>query len=231
MQKTPIEWVKNPDGTQGYTSNPIRGLCPMACKLPDGRVYCYEARRRQRFKIPIHFEFHQKELRKIEWARDSRGIFLGSTIELFHKAIPYDWRRAVFKTIRACCPQHRFYVLTKLPHLIDWSMPENVWLGTSITKNEDIWRRNRLVLSNAKIKFISFEPLLENLDFTLYQGIDWIIIGRLTQYGHKYDPKLRWIKKIVRNCADYGIKVFLKDNLKEIWGEPLIQEFPKIEDE
>jgi len=106
-------------------------------------------------------------------------------------------------------------------------MLENIWLGTSITKNEDIWRRNRLVLSNAKIKFISFEPLLERLDFTLYQGIDWIIIGRLTQHGHKYDPKLRWIKEIVRGCADYGIKVFLKDNLKDIWGEPLIQEFPE----
>ena len=87
-------------------------------------------------------------------------------------------------------------------------------------------RRNRLVTSNAKIKFISFEPLLEDLDFYLYQKIDWIIIGRLTQHGYKHDPKLRWITKIVRNCADYGVKVFLKDNLKPIWGNNLIQQLP-----
>jgi len=232
LNKTKIEWVKNPDGTQGYTSNPIRGLCPMACKLPDGRVYCYEARRRQRFKIPINFEFHQKELRKIENAKGSRGIFLGSTIELFHDMIPYDWRRSVFKTIRAC-PQHRFYILTKLPQNIDREMPDNMWLGVSITGNthEDFNRASFFGFKprKAKVQFISYEPILEEPVRNI-PNVDWIVVGRLTGHGKKYDPKIEWIQSIIKDARDTDTPVFLKDNLIPIVGQKLVsqyQEFPE----
>ncbi|MBA7665295.1 hypothetical protein ES703_73365 [subsurface metagenome] len=112
-------------------------------------------------------------------------------------------------------------------------MPGNVWLGVTITGEKGEWEAfdlGVLCSKSAKIIFISVEPLLHDLTWNVLDGLqyfNWIIIGRLTQHGHKYDPKLKWIKKIVRYCADYGIKVFLKDNLKDIWGEPLIQEFPE----
>ena len=230
MNKTKIEWVKNPDGSQGFTSNPISGLCPVGC------WYCYGKKLYKR-KLNKYFDeqlvFWSHRLDKIQKRKKSAGIFMCSTFEIFHPvtntSVPWNpyttWRDVIFRTM-ANCPQHRFYILTKYPQNIDRPMPDNVYLGVSITKNEDIWRRNRLVTSNAKIKFISFEPLLEDLDFYLYQKIDWIIIGRLTQHGYKHDPKLRWITKIVRNCADYGVKVFLKDNLKPIWGNNLIQQLP-----
>jgi len=172
------------------------------------------------------------EIESIEKRKKPAGIFICSTYEIFHpdtnrqiEGESASARDKIFETIEAC-PQHRFYVLTKFPQNIDRPMPDNVHLGVSITKNEDIWRRNRLVTTDARIKFISFEPLLEELDFTLYQKIDWVIIGRLTSFGNKYNPRLEWITDMVNRCSDCGVKVFLKDNLKSIWVDNLIQQFP-----
>jgi len=218
--------VKNPDGTQGYSSNPIRGLCPVRC------WYCYESARRRRFKIPPHFEFHRKELREIEQTKKPRGIFLGSVIELFHEAIPYDWRGTVFKTIRAC-PQHRFYILTKLPQNIDRPMPDNVWLGVSVIKGDDDgWMRLYwLKQASAKLKFVSFEPMLGRLNTPIIVNageFDWYIFGRLTRHGKKFDPKKDWLKFPIEYLKHVkGKPIFLKDNLRDIWGPDLIQEMPE----
>lgn len=87
-----------------------------------------------------------------------------------------------------------------------------------------------LMAKKAKLKFISIEPLLDSLRLNVLDGLryfDWIIIGRLTQFGHKYDPSKIWIDFIVQTAKKFRIPIFLKDNLKEIWGEPLIQEMPK----
>lgn len=106
-------------------------------------------------------------------------------------------------------------------------MPDNVWLG--VTVEEEIYYKKRIYYLNqtkAKLKFISFEPIMEYITLNLNPQ-NWIIIGRLTQYGKKYQPKKWWIEDIVNRARFYNIPIFLKDNLKEIWGEPLIQEFPE----
>lgn len=140
-------------------------------------------------------------------------------------------RNRIFETIESC-PHHRFYILTKFPENIDRPMPHNVWLGITITGRDDLWRINYLGKAKAKLKFISFEPLL---DFALnrfyrFNWFDWVIVGRLTGYGRKYDPKKFWLRSIFYECKDFkGIPIFLKDNLKGIWGESLIQEMPEEE--
>ena len=60
-----------------------------------------------------------------------------------------------------------------------------------------------------------------------WDDIDWLILGRLTGYGKKHDPPRDWIESRVRIMKNAGIPIFLKNNLKDIWGEPLIQEFPE----
>ena len=211
--KTSIGWTD-------LTCNPIKGKCKGGC------WYCYYSGKRgiaNRFKLDSEIRLDLDVFFKLP--KSPKKIFLCSTHDLFGDWIPSWWRYAIFERIESYS-QHTFQILTKFPQNIDRPMPDNVYLGVTITKNEDIWRRNRLVTTDAKIKFISFEPLLEDLDFTLYQKINWVIIGCLTGYGHKYDPKLKWIKKIVRNCADCGIRIFLKDNLSHIWGNNLIQQIP-----
>jgi protein gp37 len=229
MQRTRIEWVRNPDGNQGLSWNPIKGVCPKKCRLPDGRIYCYGKRFYDRYGWDPNLRLDEKELQKPLRRIKPSGFFI-SMMEIFHSKISFRWRQFIFKIIENC-PQHRFYILTKCPENIDRPMPDNVWLGVSVTTKYDFNLRVPIIDEiNAKIKFISFEPLLKKipLQYTYLYGIDWIIIGRLTGFGKKYDPKLTWIEHI-KYCADvHNIPVFLKDNLKYIWREGLIQEFPRV---
>lgn len=61
----------------------------------------------------------------------------------------------------------------------------------------------------------------ENLD-----GISWVIVGRLSGYGHKYNPKIEWVEEIVKAADKAGIPVFQKDNLKPLLEDNLRQELP-----
>ena len=107
-------------------------------------------------------------------------------------------------------------------------MPDNVWLGVTITGDDDQWNKAfNLYSQQSKIKFISFEPLFQPIEIIDELWVfDWIITGRVTGQGKKYQPERAWIQEIVDECKNSDTPVFLKNNLKEIWGEPLIQEFP-----
>lgn len=229
MQRTKIEWTD-------YTWNPIKGLCPVDCKLPDGKSYCYAK------AIYNRFEWMQEDIGEYgylaEWELEQpikrkkpTKIFTCSTFELFHPCTK-SIRDAIFKTIESC-PQHTFQILTKFPENIDRPMPDNVWLGVSVTGGKDLWRVKELYDSVAKIKFISIEPLLSDIEISVkyaaFENIDWVIIGRLTGHGNKYNPKLYDLVEIRHVIKILKIPLFLKNNLKSIWGENLIQEFPENE--
>lgn len=228
MQKTKIEWVRNPDGTQGFSWNPIKGLCPVGC------WYCYAR------PLYYRFEWMLEDTGEIgylaEWELEQpikrkkpTGIFVCSTYELFHSPDKFA-RDEIFKTIEQC-PQHRFYILTKCPENIDRPMPDNVWLGTTITKQKELLRITKIELIEAKKRFVSFEPLLDFINwdgFRLeFSSLDWMITGKLTGHGKEYDPKLYWMNQIKFYAGYYGIPLFMKNNLKRIWPGPLIQELPK----
>lgn len=230
MNKSKIEWTD-------YTWNPIKGLCPVDCKLPDGKSYCYARRIYKRFTpqwkgwngsdAPFVLADEFVQLDKLK--KPSR-IFVCSTFELFHSSVKkhIHW---IFNAIEKN-PQHTFQILTKFPQNIDRAMPDNVHLGVSVTKGDDDgWLRiYHLKQAEAKIKFVSFEPLLGMLNTPIILNavdFDWFIFGRLTGFGKKYDPERRIIEPAVNYFKGYKKPVFLKNNLKPIWGENLIQEFPK----
>ena len=223
MQKTKIEWVKNPDGTQGYTWNPIKGICPVGC------WYCYGRRIYKRFKWIPQLRFDQRALEEPCYLKKPSKIFVCSTFELFHPNVKPWYRDKIFEIIHYH-PQHTFQILTKFPQNIDREMPDNVWLGITITgnKHEDFIRASEFGFRKrkAKIQFVSYEPLFEEPVQNI-PHVDWIIVGRLTGYGNKFNPKREWIERLIEIPVLSGTPIFLKDNLKEIWGEPLIQEFPK----
>ena len=212
MQKTNIEWAD-------YSWNPIKGLCPVGC------WYCYARRMYKRFKWD-----EDLSLQGFNWFPEKPSkIFICSTMEIFHSSIPKKWRDYIFKTI-SLFPQHTFIILTKLPQNIDREMLDNIWLGVSVTKNKDRWRIEELFNKKARIKFVSFEPLLEYLNepspFSIFE-LDWMIIGQLTGYGKKYQPEKEWILSMCNPTMRKHVKIFLKNNLKNIWPGPLIQEFPE----
>ena len=241
MQKTKIEWVKNQDGSQGYSWNPIKGKCPAECKLPDGRIYCYGHGLYDRFDwlsegtVPeslISGVIDEGELGAPKKRKKPTGIFACSTYDLFfHKH--HSWRDGIFETIEAC-PHHRFYILTKFPQNIDRELPDNVWLGVSVTEGKDWPRVNALRRQSAAVKFVSFEPLLGDVhvgdshEDVLRSApfLDWVIIGRLTGFGHKFDPPFKQLRYMVEHFEKFNTPVFLKNNLSGIWPGKLIQEVP-----
>lgn len=221
MQKTKIEWTD-------YTWNPIKGLCPVGC------WYCYARKMYKRFgwnpKIRIADEFPGMIFmplydRKREVIK--RKVFVCSTFELFHPLVKKQWRDWIFDIIEYN-NNLTFQILTKFPQNIDRPMPDNVWLGTTVTDDGDMINTWRLRDHYAKIKFISIEPIFEHIDsWMIHHSCKWIIVGRLTGYGKKHQPKREWINELVIKARDRRIPIFLKNNLKEIWGKPLIQEFPE----
>jgi protein gp37 len=251
MNKTKIEWVKNPDGTQGYTWNPITGCL-------NGCSYCYarklaNTRLKERylantnltpdylamqhalnrdavepFQNPFYPRFWPERLEQPFEIRGSMGIFPCDMSDLFGISIPHHWTEAVLNVIKIA-EQHRFYLLTKQPqNLKKFSpFPDNCWVGVSATDHDAYCKSlHKIKEIEAKVKFISFEPLLESqteqsyysssvmvIDLKYY-SISWVIIGAQTK-PYK-PPKIEWVQEIVEACDNAGIPVFLKDNLRPL---------------
>jgi len=229
--------VKSSIGWCSMTLNPIKGLCPMGCRLPDGRIYCYYS---GELGFAQRFFKRDPELRLdlsvfSSLPKTPKRIFLCSTNDYWGDWIPDEWREAIRKKTEQY-PQHTFQLLTKQPqNLSKYSpYPDNWWVGVTITNNYQVGLANLFFDRHkvkAKIRFISFEPLLEeikNLWGIDERDIQWVIIGRLTGFGHRYDPEVEWIENIVKVCKKSGIPVYLKENLKQIWKGKLIQEIPKL---
>lgn len=236
LTRTKIEWVKNPDGTQGFSANPIKGRCPVGCK------WCYAWGEDnpqalvKRFKWDKTLRFEPKVLRDIEKRKAPSGIFMCSTMELFHFRIDEDWRSQILWTIREN-ERHRFYLLTKRPD----QMPSpffvpHCWVGVTVTSSKDEWRYYGLALKpSVYLRFISFEPLLgalSNYEFPkLKEEISWLILGAQTG-GKKADrviPKREWVEPILEQADKYKIPVFIKNNMRGLvnqWGIPFKQEMP-----
>lgn len=230
MQRTDIEWTD-------FSWNPILGMCPVDCKLPGGQSYCYARRMYKRFQWMDKLEgvdeeailMKEYELCEPGKLKKASKIFVCSTIEIFHPEVLKEYRDMIFMVIKDN-PQHTFQILTKFPQNIDRDMPDNVWLGVSITRTSEITRWTNLYFhQRANLKFVSFEPLLEQLGF-YPSGSDWIIMGRLTSFGNKHQPEKVWIREIVDECKNNEVPVFLKDNLIPIIGKEYVmkyREFPK----
>jgi protein gp37 len=213
MNKTKIEWCD-------YTWNPIKGLCPVGC------WYCYARAIYKRFKLDERLCLDITTLWEPNRIKAPSRIFVCSTMEIFHPSVDKAWRDWIFTTIKSCF-RHTFIILTKMPERIDRPMPDNVWLGTSVTGERDMGRMITLGEKSAQTKFLSIEPLLEDLGDWTFAAVDWIIIGRLTGHGKKYDPGKEWIQNILDCAAILERPVFMKNNLREIWGKPLRQEYPR----
>jgi len=247
MNKTKIEWVQNPDGSQGYTWNPITGClngCPYcyarrlansrlkerylanpntAIKYqPEASIKEYEHQRTD----PFYPRFWPERLRELSNRKQQLmdgepkpiGVFVCDMSDLFGIGVPEDWTRQVMDMIWDNDEYDRFYLLTKQPqNLIKWSpFPDNCWVGVTVCNDKmlDV-AVDKLEDIQAKVKYISFEPLLEHLTLSLdyafyYSGISWIIIGAQTK-PYK-PPEIPWVHEIV----EAGIPVFLKNNLRDL---------------
>jgi len=131
-------------------------------------------------------------------------IFICSTHDLFGQWIPDKWIFNIITSLHKY-PQHTFLLLTKNPKRYnDFTFRDNFWLGQTV-----IERKDRFQILHPNIKFISFEPLLNNQIGNYRFPSDWYIIGGLTPKPcHTQEA----IDKILSQASYFGTPVFIKDN-------------------
>jgi hypothetical protein len=169
--------------------------------------------------------------------------------------VPLTWQKDIIDYINIC-KQHRFYILTKHPlNLLKFSpWPDNCYVGTTVD-TPDRYKEALVGIAGikAKVKFISFEPLLGRMPLDMAYKFDnkdvqQVIIGAMTgsrskilelsaqfpklyvmQWRNKYtlQPDGDWVEEIIIAAKDAGAKVFLKDNLLPLMGpKMMMQEVP-----
>lgn len=209
-----IEWTEQ-------TWNPVSGCT----KISPGCKHCYAetmARRLKAMRAPGYqygFELTLQPTRLGQpLARKKPTVwFVNSMSDLFHEGVPDAYIDSVFDVIRAT-PQHTYQILTKraerLPDYFSLrSVPGNVWLGVSVEDQQHgLPRINLLRAVHASIRFLSIEPLLEDLGAIDLSGIHWVIVGG--ESGPKARPMdAQWVRTIREQCEDANVAFFFKQ-----WG-------------
>lgn len=213
MGTTKIEWTE-------CTWNPVTGCT----KISPGCKNCYAARMAKRlkamgqpnyvngFKITCHP--HMLE-RPLSWKKPQM-VFVNSMSDLFHKYVPVSFIQDVFDVMRKA-DWHVFQLLTKrserlmeLSSELPW--PDNVWMGVTAENKNFIFRMDHLRKTEAKVKFVSFEPLLSPIPGLDLDGIDWVIVGGESGPGAR-PMKEEWVVDIRNGCVDAGVPFFFKQ-----WG-------------
>ncbi|MHB8562628.1 MAG: DUF5131 family protein [Acidiferrobacteraceae bacterium] len=143
--------------------------------------------------------------------------FVNSMSDLFHEKVPFKYIQQVFG-VMSQASQHTFQVLTKRAERMaefcnSREVPPNVWLGVSVENKEyGVPRMSVLQKIDAGVRFLSVEPLLEDLGEIDLTGIHWVIVGG--ESGHKARPiRQEWIDSIKQQCDQAGVAFFFKQ-----WG-------------
>ena len=167
---------------------------------------------RMDFGSTVHPEDLYEPLR---WKKPST-IFVCSMSDLFHKDVSFDFIDKVFGIIRST-PQHNYQILTKraermAEYFSSRNIPHNAWLGVTIEAKRTKLRIDYIRNLKAPIRFISFEPLLEDLGELDLTGINWIIVGG--ESGTQARPmKEEWVLNIKKQADKLHIPFFFKQ-----WG-------------
>lgn len=151
--------------------------------------------------------------------RKQRMIFVNSMSDVFHRDIPDDFVRQIFKVMLEV-DRHIYQVLTKRPGRAlrfvrqnaslfkDGFLPNHIWLGTSVENESVAYRVDQLRKVPAAVRFLSCEPLLGELAPDL-EGIHWVIVGGESGPAHR-PMDLDWARKIRDTCVDQEVPFFFK---------------------
>lgn len=143
--------------------------------------------------------------------------FVNSMSDLFHEKVPFDYIARVFDVMERS-HWHTFQILTKRAERMaafcaDRRVPPNVWLGVSVeNKKHGVPRIGVLRGIDATIRFLSVEPLLEDVGTLDLTGIHWVIVGG--ESGPRARPmRAEWADNVRRQCLDADVAFFFKQ-----WG-------------
>lgn len=216
--RSSIEWTD-------ATWNPVRGCT----KISPGCAHCYAATFAERFRGVTGHPYEQgfdlrlvpeKLLEPMGWAQP-RMIFVNSMSDLFHEDVPDDYIEAVADVMQEAS-WHIFQVLTKrsrrLRDLLNTKLRHaakapHIWWGVSVeNRRVGLPRVRDLCDSAARVRFLSVEPLLEDLGEIDLTGLSWVIVGGESGAGAR-PLRREWVLAIQRQCREAAVPFFFKQ-----WG-------------
>lgn len=213
MAQSSIEWTE-------MTWNPTTGCN----KISTGCKFCYaevmsrrlKAMGQEKYKHGFKLQIHPDTLSIPSTWKTPKVVFVNSMSDLFHEKIPLEYIQEVFAVMNKY-PQHKFQVLTKradrlfeVHRELRWT--HNIWMGVSVENKKVLGRIDFLRKTNAKVKFLSLEPLIGELGILNLKKIDWVIVGG--ESGHNARPmKEEWVLDIHRQCEQNKVAFFFKQ-----WG-------------
>lgn len=213
MKTTKIEWTDK-------TWNPITGCS----KKSAGCAHCYaeimtrrlRSMHLEKYKNGFQITLHENELTQpLKW-KGAHNIFVCSMSDIFHEDVPFSFVDKIVEIITKT-PQHRYQILTKraermAKYFENKKIPNNIWLGVTVECQATKHRIDYLRSLNATVKFLSCEPLLENLNELNLSGINWVIVGG--ESGPKARPmKEEWVLEIKNQVEKQKAAFFFKQ-----WG-------------
>lgn len=212
--KTSIEWTE-------HTWNPAVGCS----KVSPGCAHCYAevmARRLKAMSVKgyengFNLNLLPERLEEPIRRRQPTIYFVNSMSDMFHEEIPDGYLLQVMEVMRQS-PQHIFQILTKRAERMaeffgTGHLPSNIWLGVTVeNRAHGFPRLNALRKIQASVRFVSAEPLLEDLTGMDLTGVHWVIVGG--ESGPQARPmKQGWVWNIKRLCEEKGVAFFFKQ-----WG-------------
>ena len=220
--KSKIEWTD-------ASWNPARGCT----KISPGCKHCYACTFSERFRGVAGHPFEQGfDLRLVpdkldeplHWAKP-RKVFVNSMSDLFHKDIEDDYIVRVAEVMMRAY-WHTYQVLTKRSErmrdllnskLASAAKAPHIWWGVSVEdKTYGVPRIVHLQAAKVAVRFVSAEPLLEDLGDVNLKGIDWPIVGG--ESGHGARPfHLDWARNLIRVCHCQQVACFVKQVGRQPW--------------
>lgn len=223
MGKTSIEWSH-------YTFNAWWGCLEVSPECNN----CYARELDHRFPIlgqthwgkeaPRRFFGDAHWAEPLKWNRKAKRdgvrerVFSGSMCDICEDRRDLDEHRARLLSLIRDTPSLDWLLLTKRPQNYSRlfrgvALPPNVWAGTTVGVRASLWRIDALREVPAPVRFLSVEPLLENLGTLDLTGIHWVIVGG--ESGRQARPMHpEWARSIRDQCVAAGVPFHFKQ-----WGE------------
>lgn len=213
-----IEWTD-------ATWNPVRGCT----KISPGCAHCYAETFAERFRgVPGHPFEQGFDLRIVPeklgepllW-KTPKMVFVNSMSDLFHEGVGDEYIVEVAQVMTQA-NWHTYQILTKrhdrLRELLRTKLrfaakPEWIWWGVSVEDRKyGIPRIDSLRKSTARVRFLSIEPLIEDIGRINLEGISWVIVGGESGPGAR-PIEAQWVRSIREQCRSAGVRFFFKQ-----WG-------------
>lgn len=230
MNRTKIEYLD-------YTWNPIVGCQGIDCAV---REHCWakgQAKRRKgkcddcyAFKPHYHYERFDQPLH----VKKPNRIGVGFMGDIYDKAYGICANQSIFRVMEQAS-WHTFLCLTKQSQNMlifnrNWQTfyHDNVWMGVSVNRKEDLHRIGDLKKTDAEVKYVSFEPLYDDLGTIIaddLEALDWAIIGLQTRPRDL--PPMLAVANLIKQLEDHHVPIFLKNNLGAL-GWKGYKQLPKV---